>query len=382
MKNLLAKFYKSLAFRVALALIATASVANAHDLPQHFPLAPTDWGMIQQDCIGYQYPDQIAIDIDACPNQQLVEFSIAQPDEGHPPAPQLTCEQVTSHGLIGPALYDGVDCAKLESFYRDAPPEHLAEYTPAEIAPFSVIQAPTVGAEFEFHKSFFAACSCDFENRQANQSITPPKFTLKRTYIEDHFSSEFHQLKPLVLRSLTRPLFTESSIEPLATAIPTPYVRNKVLLANALSQIASYDCVARSEFYSCYRAFQLGEFTGSLAKTWIADALPSASHFIADFANSLESSEKLSTPAPMFVIFNTAAGNEVAVPIAQARDWEHNLDAAPTAQKVAISQEFRDLVDSANAKLQWAGGRLSAAASYMNDWFSDRLARVKTDDIR
>jgi len=391
MKNLLAKFYKSLACRVVLAIFATATVAHAHDHPRHFPLAPTDWGMIQQDCIGYHSSSKVSMDLEADPNRQLAEITVAQPDVGNPPEPLVTCDQLASHELIGPALYDGVDCAKLESYYRKAQSDQQADqliaYNQAETNAIVATQPAKVDAGFEFHKSFFAACSCDFENRQANQSITPPKFSLKRTFVEDHFANEFNKLKPLVLRDLIRREFGRSQItgsqnEQLAIAIPTARVKNKHILADALSQFASYDCIVRSEIYSGHRAFQLGEFTGFLAKTWFSDTLPSASHFVGEYAQNLKPAEKLTAPIPMFVIFQTAAGNEVAIPIAQAKEWQLTTDDARGVQKTAVSQEFRNLVESADARLQWAGGRLSAAVSYMNDWFSDRIARAKSNDLR
>ena len=84
----------------------------------------------------------------------------------------------------------------------------------------------------------------------------------------------------------------------------------------------------------------------------------------------------------MFVIYTNSAGNEIAIPIAQAREWEQPAIEAPFVAKVAVSQEMQDLVDSVNTRLQWAGGRLSAAANYMNDWLSDRFASSKSNDLR
>ena len=112
MKTLLAKFYKALAFRVAWALVATASVANAHDLPAHFQLAPTDWGMIQQDCFGFRNGD-FAIDAVVCSEDSLDQFAVARPDIGNPPAPlgPFSVNPEEWHELFGPNLYDGVDCA-------------------------------------------------------------------------------------------------------------------------------------------------------------------------------------------------------------------------------------------------------------------------------
>jgi hypothetical protein len=247
------------------------------------------------------------------------------------------------------------------------------------------MDSSTARTEFEFHKSFFSACSCDFEQRQANcinQSIAPLKFVLKRTYIEDHFAIDFNRLKPLVLRDLTESQFAENSIESLAIAIPTARVLNKNLLADALSQFASFDCVARSEFHNCHSAFEFGELAGSMSTAWFADALPSASNLIGKYVNNLKPANKLSAPAPMYVIFKTEAGNEVAIPISQAREWETSDNSKPVAQTVSVSPEFKDLVDSASVRLQWAGGRLSAAAAYMSDWFSDRLAHAKSNDLR
>lgn len=398
MKNLLAKFYKSLACRVALALVATGTFANAHDLPQHFPLAPTDWGMIQQDCMGLQNPGSLAINVAVGPSNPMAEIIVSQPDVGNPPVPTVNYgradyNQLASDELIGPALYDGVDCAKLESYYRNVQSDHFAgqliEYSRsrtdnvASVAKAATVeeQSPKVD-DYEFHKSFFAACSCDFENRQANPSITPQKFTLKRTYIEDHFASEFNSLKPLVLRDLHRDSFVNNPLETLAVAIPSNLVVNEHLAAQMLSEIASYDCIVRSELHSSYYAFQLGEATCSWSKSWFTDTLPAASDLLVKFAQNLEPASKLTPPAPMFVIFQTASGNEVAIPIAQAKSWEHIDDQSLVSPKAEVSQELKELIETANARLQWAGGRLSAAASYMNVWFSDRLARSKADDLR
>ncbi|MDX1925234.1 MAG: hypothetical protein SFV81_01875 [Pirellulaceae bacterium] len=394
MKTLLTKFYKSLACRVALAIVATATVAKAHDLPQHFPLAPTDWGMIQQDCLGlqnsgYQHTgDRSAISAALdflTANQPTVEITFAQPDLGNPPEPIAKADQLDAQALIGPELYDGIDCAKLESYYRNSQSnqqsEQLVEYKPKSAPAIIVNQAPAEASKFEFHKSFFAACSCDFEHQQANQSILPPKLTLKRTYVEDHFANEFNCFKPLLLRDASKSLLVGDQFEQLAIAIPATRVQNKELLNAAFSQYASYDCIVRSEVYSSRSAFALGELLSSTSTTWFTDALPSASSLVAEYANNLKPASKLTTPAPMFVILQNAAGHDVAIPIAQAKEWEQTAQQANLTTPVPVSQEFRDLINTANTRLQWAGGRLSAAASFMNDWFSDRMARAKSNDL-
>ena len=129
MKTLLAKFFKSLACRVAIALVATATVAKAHDLPQHFPLAPTDWGMIQQDCMGHgDSRDFIGA---SSPAGSIIELSVAMPDAGSPPRPEPRYADEAATALIGPQLYDGVDCAQLEAMYRSQASADLVEYRPA-----------------------------------------------------------------------------------------------------------------------------------------------------------------------------------------------------------------------------------------------------------
>ena len=384
MKNLLAKFYKSLACRVALAFVATATAAKAHDLPQHFPLAPTDWGMIQQDCLGYQNSGYMPADLYTKKSQSSAEITFAQPDFGNPPEPQVN--RLASNDLIGPELYDGVDCSQLESYYRNLQvnqlAEQLVEYKPKATPAIVEHEVTEEFSKFEFHKSFFAACSCDFENRHANQSILPPKLALKRTYVEDHFANEFNCLKPLLLRDSGKSILVGNPFEPLAIAIPTNRVKNKEQLAKVFSDLASYDCIVRSELYSSNSAFQLGEFASTLTTSWFADTLPAAANTFAALANSLKPASKLTTPAPMFVIMQNAAGHEVAIPIAQAKASESTAQQTSNSQVASISPEFKDLVDSANARLQWAGGRLSAAASLMNEWFSDRMARAQSNDLR
>ena len=380
MKTHLARFYNSLACRVAWAIVATATVANAHDLPQHFQHAPTDWGMLQQDCLGHHDRDQFTIDSVAFSKTQLVEIAVALPDAGNPPEPQvMSCsDRDPSADHCGPALYDGVDCAHLESFYRTTPADQWLELTQDSVPEPAVTLATTADCEcWEFHKSFYAACSCEFENRQANQSIVPARFILKRTYIEDHFATELNNLKPLVLRELSA-----SPDEQLAIAIPAQPVQNKHVLADALSQLVNWDCIARSEFCSSQRAFQFGEFAGFLTKTWFSDTLPRAAHAIADFAQKLKPAQQSVTSAPQFVIYTTAAGNELAIPIAQARNWQQPAIDAPLTEQAIVSPELQELVESAKLQLQWAGGKLSDAASFMNDWFSNRLARAKSNDLR
>ncbi len=51
MKTLLAKFFSMHGLPRRTGMHCDWLRAIAHDLPQHFPAAPTDWGMIQQDCI-------------------------------------------------------------------------------------------------------------------------------------------------------------------------------------------------------------------------------------------------------------------------------------------------------------------------------------------
>jgi hypothetical protein len=89
-------------------------------------------------------------------------------------------------------------------------------------------------------------------------------------------------------------------------------------------------------------------------------------------------------------------GETLAIPQEQAKQWKyaHSADlllaakpdtvvSSPVAERAAdeeLSPEFREMMSQANARLKWAGGRLSQAAHLMNDWFSNRLARSAGDE--
>ncbi len=404
MKNHLAKFFRSLACRVAIALVTTASFANAHDLPQHFPLAPTDWGMIQQDCMGHRDSSEYSIPNGDSLASSLATLPVAQPDAGSPPTPTPRGEpSIASTALIGPELYDGVDCAHLESLYRTPPSSDLVEYKPSDLPTLvaktlaSVGTSPnTVEAEvdaegWQFHKSHFAACTCDFENRQAAQIVDAPVFVFERICIADYFASLVYRKPTLVLRDWQpKQSAAPNFMTPLALAVPAKRgteasAQNKARLADAFSELATWDCVIRGELYQMQAAAKLGDFAGEAAKSWFASVVPSVSNGLVSVANQWQApksqldkrelAHQLVSAAPQFIIYRTASGNEVAIPIAHARNFA-------VAQQSSVSPEFQQVVDAANARLQWAGGRLSAAASVMNDWFSQRVARVRANELR
>ncbi len=403
MKNHLAKFFRSLACRIAIALVTTASVANAHDLPQHFPLAPTDWGMIQQDCMGHRDSTEYWVPSGSLASS-LATLPVAQPDAGSPPEPTPRKEpSIASTALIGPELYDGVDCAHLESLYRTPPSADLVEYKSSDLptlaantieapgASASIVQAEVDAESWQFHKSHFATCSCDFENRQAAQIVDAPVFVFERICIADYFASLVYRKPALVLRDWqSKQTAAPNFVTPLALAVPAKQIteaaaQNKARLADAFSELATWDCVIRGELHQMQAAAKLGDFAGEAAKSWFASVVPSASNGLVSLANQWQApklqldkrqlAQQLVSAAPQFIIYRTASGNEVAIPIAHARNFA-------VAPKPNVSPEFQQVVDAANARLQWAGGRLSAAASAMNDWFSQRVARVRTNELR
>ncbi len=76
-------------------------------------------------------------------DESAIELLVALPDEGEAPSPPAkplaTDENLAADGLVGPELYDGVDCAKLESYYRNTVSEELVEYT--KPAPLQIVKA-------------------------------------------------------------------------------------------------------------------------------------------------------------------------------------------------------------------------------------------------
>ena len=416
MKTRLAKFYRSLACRVALAIVATASVAKAHDLPYHFPLAPTDWGMIQQDCMGHSEAQQYSLPSSNSIQPQWLELAVTLPDAGSPPIPtqHVSNISIASGALVSSDLYDGVDCAQLESFYRTPLAAELAAELATELAAELVEHAPSDivspaaeatsiivaaqpelnAASWQFHKSFFAACSCDFESQQADQLTSTPLFVFHSVRIADYFVIDAGRSQSFVLRD---PIFDRNRVQsseqavapnwvsPLAVAVPTVQLQNKQRLAAGLAELATWDCMLQNELFQFSGASRAGKLTGDVAKGWYGSVLPNASSAIVELANSLkpasplfekrELAQQFGLAAPMFIIYQTAAGNEVAIPIAQARQFT-------VTQPASISPEFKQLVDTANARLQWAGGRLSEAAGYINGWFSERIARARNNDLR
>ncbi len=402
MKTRLAKFYRSLACRVALATIATASVAKAHDLPHHFPLAPTDWGMIQQDCMGHHDAQSLSLPSSNSTQARVIELTLAAPDQGSPPAPtprnSTQHSHVASQSLVGSDLYDGVDCAQLESFYRLPLTADLVEYGPSNLSnivaeeKLVVVAAhPELTADaWQFHKSFFAACSCDFESQQAAQIHFAPVFVFHSIRIADYFDDNFsvNALRPqsLVLRDLQLEQASAANwISPLAIAVPTQQLENEQRFADALATLATWDCMLQNELFQFSGMARVGKLTGEAVKGWYSSVLPTASNAIGGYAKSLKPvspnfekhplAQRFSSSTPLFIIYPTAAGNEVAIPIAQAR----NFSVDPAA---SFSPEFKQFVASTHARLQWAGGRLSEAAAYMNGWFSERIARVRNHDLR
>lgn len=404
MKTRLAKFYRSLACRVALAMVATASAAKAHDLPHHFPLAPTDWGMIQQDCMGHREAQQYSLPSTQSNLSQGIELAVTPPDAGSPPIPpQYFADQhfadqaIASTELVGSGLYDRVDCAQLEAFYRTPLNAELVEYTPVDSANQSEVKAlvsntqPEVDADsWKLDKSFFAACSCDFESRQAEPSSATPAFVFHNVRIADYFR-DLSFVGNRVLRH--EQVAAPNWVSPLAVAVPTVQLQNKQRFADGLAELATWDCILQNELFQFSGAARAGKLAANVANAWYATALPVASKAIADLANSLspatpsvspkfekrQLAQSFGSKAPMFIIYPTAGGNEVAIPVAQARQF---VTSKPAAQPSSVSPEFKQLVETTNARLQWAGGRLSEAAGFMNGWFSERVARVRNSELR
>ncbi len=397
MKTRLAKFYRSLACRVALATIATASVAKAHDLPSHFPLAPIDWGMIQQDCMGHretQHDEYQRYSLPALKSIQSrwIELAVTLPDEGTPPVPpqHFSSIAITSSSLVDADLYDGVDCAHLESYYRTPLNAEVVEHTPSD-SQIVAAEEPSIVADaqpefdadsWQFQKSFFAACSCDFESQQAEELTATPVFVFHSIRIADYFSDlSFQRNRVQQREQVTAPNW----VSPLAVAVPTVQLQNKQRFADGLAELATWDCMLHDELFQFSGAARVGKLTSEIAKAWYGSVLPTGANALVELAKSLKPAspffekrqlaQQMISAAPMFIIYPTAAGNEVAIPIAQAREFT-------VAKPALVSPEFKQLVATTNARLQWAGGRLSEAASYMNGWFSDRVARVKSNDLR
>ena len=130
----------------------------------------------------------------------------------------------------------------------------------------------------------------------------------------------------------------------------------------------------RGELYQFQGASRAGELAAKVAKSWIGSTVPTISREVAKVANrwqpaapqldnlqlanlqldKRELAQHLVSSAPMFIIYQTAAGNEVAVPIAQARNF---TDSQSTVATNRVSPEFQQIVNTANARLKWAGGR-------------------------
>jgi hypothetical protein len=407
MKTLLDQFFRSLTCKLMWAMVATAAAANAHDLPSDCPLAHHDWGILEQDCMGFRSSNFAIVDSAPLnPAATLREIIALAPDVGEPPAPIRTPSRSVASHISDKTIYDGVDCSILESQFRGYP---LVEATAAQVRASRKSVAVNDPQPSDFDKLYYGACYCEFQQEATTPQAQTSRSAFDRTCVEDSIPLEFHFYSPRFLNQLGVSFDSPSTQEivPLASVVPATTLSNKDWVSDAMNELSHWECVLRSELYDCHHAFLAGKQLASFSGAWYQDALPQLASGLRQIKVTETDIAKTATKYPMYVLFSLGDGETLAVPAEQAKVWKFSGAASvaqeddratdtavresvndsdivqnvqPTPGSGKVSAEFKAMLDHANSRLKWAGGRLSTAADYVNGWLSNRIARTSESD--
>ncbi len=123
---------------------------------------------------------------------------------------------------------------------------------------------------------------------------------------------------------------------PLAVAIPTK--NHKAAFDNVLSEIESWDCVIQGKLHDASFAAPIGESIGELSLNWFKQTLPQSTEKALQLVQSPRSNDlELALVSPQFLIYRTASGNEVAIPIKQARNFQASASRFKRVRRCRLS---------------------------------------------
>jgi hypothetical protein len=373
MKSFLKRVRKSLAYQVLFALAAVGAAANAHDLPYTCPFASPAWQALGENCLDLDAADltltfsESPLPLAAEQDQQtLPELFASQPDDGQPPAP-LVDDLVQ---LAKSFEYDGVDCSKFESLYRGLTTE--ASNTVEAMAEDAHPDWPASVAPFRLDRSFASAGTCDFEPLADAANLQHPEYIFRRPGIQDTaISSSFPGYGTESFDLRRDDLF---SSEELAVAIPTEFAGNAQVVGDLLDRLEIWECRMYVELTSFSTAEKLGRWV-AVVSNYVDQMASDQTGELAALINRHDRPFKL----PLFAIYQTKQGS-LAIPMDESLQCEEEMQ--QHASEKSDMEDFKVMLELASSKLKWAGGRLSFAANYLNDWFSDRVARSGDQQVR
>lgn len=375
MKTFLRTVRKALAYKVLFALASLAAAANAHDLPYSCPFASDAWQALGENCLGLEDNASTAI---ARPGtnlsavQELPNMAFASPpDFGQPPAPK----NLPIEALSSTFTYDGVDCSKLESMYRAAASDVAASdvVSQAEIAGDVQMEWPASVAPFRLDRTLASAGQCDFQspNDAALVQVSPrTRYIFRHSGIQDTSWLDF---ACLTNDGLANGQLTLLDTTQLAQIEPTAQL-STVNIADLFRSLETWECQAYAEMSDLTIASQLGSTAATFSKAW-QQTFANQSQTLIRLLNTRHVEFQL----PLFVIHQTELG-PIALPRKQSQQCELALQY--TAPEPRDIEDFNVMLKLANSRLKWAGGRLSQAAVFIQDWFSDRVAVQGESHVR
>ncbi len=444
MKKSLKRLMSSLALRVLFAVAAIASAAQAHDLPcsatlageawkvylnsESYPVsANSSWQGLNQSCFGMDDTfDYAAVDNSHSTVIQTTLFA-SLPDEIAPPAPEQ--EQIAfiapaidlSDEFAQPFCYDGVDCAQLESHYRNG----VCVDDSTCYAQSLLFNDEQSSLEVEFSdeaepwpssistslldSSCENAGQCMLDTADPQQHYDRPRYIFRRFEVEDPIQDQFG---PLAWQQYFHSVMdgTTESQDVVIAAVPVDVPSDPQWAAVGLQWAADLNCHLHNElnqfaFTRQVLAKTVAQFQGRF-NSW----QQIAGDQFAAWAKQVPPQIEVATP--LFVLYQTSGGEPVYIPMPLARQWADDpvaeiandaalvdqplagpsVDAqlaleqvveAPTAVdrdapgKTIPSTDLVDVMRTLNSKLKWAGGRMSLAIDVIQDWVSDRIAANK-----
>ncbi len=444
MKKSLKRLMSSLALRVLFAVAAIASAAHAHDLPcsatlageawnvylnsETYPVSPIkSWQGLSQSCFGMDDTlDYAAVDNSIETVVQTTLFA-SPPDDMVPPAPEP--EQIVyiapaidlSDELAHPFSYDGVDCAQLESHYRNGIcvddstcyAQSLLfneEESTLEVEFSDQTQPwPTSIASSLLDSSCENAGQCMLDTADPQQHYDRPRYIFRRFEVEDPIQDQFG---PLAWQHYFHSIMEgpAESQDVVLSALPLDVPSDPQWAAIGLQWAADLHCRLHNELH------QLA-FTGQVLARTIAQAEGRLTAWKRDAADQFAAWAKQVPPqievaTPLFVLYQTSGGEPVYIPMPLARQWA-DVSAAEITDDIALvdqplagptideqlavdpvvdapaldveaapessvpSSDLVDMMRTLNSKLKWAGGRMSLAIDVIQDWVSDRIAANK-----
>jgi hypothetical protein len=178
-------------------------------------------------------------------------------------------------------------------------------------------------------------------------------------------------------------VYNSTDNDELAVAMPTVPRVDHEMLALAFDRLAQWDCQLNAELWDCQSAYLMGRQIGSMASHLRSKAISQLGDMLSDWSYNLPKST--AAQAPLYVLYQTSGGDPMFVPMPIARDWQMDSVCEDLIEPISVDEgtaKLAEVMDMVNARLKWAGGRMSIAINYIQDWVADRVAQTPTADIR